>query len=166
MTQSIVTEEQNRLMTAVLTDLAAQAEAEAVFLGDAGGNIIACISTPGDESVQTIAALAAGSFSATRELAKLIGETSFSSIYHKGDHSSIYIQTIGGNYLLLIVFGKGTAVGLVKLYVDKACHELGPFLSEISGQKGSAARGKSSFEMADTDQVFKAPAPTGEQPKK
>lgn len=157
MKELVVTEVQNRLMTSVLTDLAAQAEAEAVFLGDTGGNILACISPPGSETVQTIAALAAGSFAATRELAKMIGETSFSSIYHKGENSSIYIQTIQGSFLLLVIFGKGTAVGLVKLYVDKASQELVPFLNALTGQKSSDFNKAQPFEMADSADIFKAP---------
>lgn len=152
-------------MTSVLTDLAAQAEAEAVFLGDAGGNILACISPPGSETVQTIAALAAGSFSATRELAHMIGETSFSSIYHKGENSSIYIQTIEGAFLLLVIFGKGTAVGLVKLYVDKASQELAPFLQALDGQKASDHNKAHPFEMEDSSEVFKAGGPGESRPK-
>jgi predicted regulator of Ras-like GTPase activity (Roadblock/LC7/MglB family) len=157
MKELVVTEAQSRLMTSVLTDLAAQAEAEAVFLGDAGGNILACISPPGSEAVQTIAALAAGSFSATKELARMIGETSFSSIYHKGENSSIYIQTVAGAFLLLIIFGKGTAVGLVKLYVDKASQELEPFLHALDGQKASGHNKSKPFEIVDSEQIFSAP---------
>ena len=155
MKEFVVTEEQSRQMTAVLTDLAAQAEAEAVFLGDSAGNIIACISLPGTETVQNIAALAAGSFSATRELARMIGETSFSSIYHKGEQSSIYMQTMAGTFLLLIIFGKGTAVGLVKLYVDKASQELEPILRSMGLQKLSDHPHAHSFELTEGDSVFK-----------
>ena len=165
MKELVVTEDQSRLMTSVLTDLAAQAEAEAVFLGDAGGNILSCISPPGSEAVQTIAALAAGSFSATRELARMIGETSFSSIYHKGENSSIYIQTIEGSYLLLVIFGKGTAVGLVKLYVDKASQELEPFLRALVGQKSSDHSKAQPFEMADSAEIFKSSPPADNKPK-
>ncbi|MEI6808499.1 MAG: roadblock/LC7 domain-containing protein [bacterium] len=157
MNELVVTEEQNKLMTSVLTDLAAQAEAEAVFLGDTSGNILACISPPGSETVQTIAALAAGSFAATRELAKMIGETSFSSIYHKGENSSIFIQTIQGSFLLLVIFGRGTAVGLVKLYIEKASQELVPFLNALVGQKSSDHNKSQPFEMVDGADIFKAP---------
>lgn len=161
----VVTEEQSRLMSAVLTDLAAQSEAEAVFLGDVGGNVLAFISAPGSDTVQTIAALAAGSFAATRELARMIGETSFSSIYHKGENSSIYIQIIAGAFLILVVFGKGTAVGLVKLYVDKASQELQPFLLALDGQKPSDYSNTQPFEMAEAARIFKAPSPEKNQPQ-
>ena len=86
----------------------------------------------------------------------MIGETSFSSIYHKGENSSIFMQTIEGAYLLLVIFGKSTALGLVKLYVDKASQELEPFLKALDGQKASDHNKAQPFEMKDSAEIFKA----------
>ena len=49
------------------------------------------------------------------------------------------------------------AVGLVKLYVDKTCQELEPFLLALDGQKSSDHNKAQAFEMADSDQIFKGP---------
>ena len=158
MSSGTVTEEQSKLLTTVLSDIAVQTEANAVFLSDYGGNIIAHISPAGDETIQNIAALAAGSFSATRELAGMIGEPTFSSVFHKGEHSSIFIQSIARSFLMLVIFGKETTIGLVKLYVEKACQELDPLLRKMQDQGVAAQPAAKPFEMTSGAPIFKPPA--------
>jgi predicted regulator of Ras-like GTPase activity (Roadblock/LC7/MglB family) len=157
MAPGVVTEDQSRQLTTALSDLSVLTEASSAFLTDYGGNIIAQVSSSGDETAQTVAALAAGSFSATRELAGMIGEPTFSSVFHKGEQSSIFIQSIAQTFLILVVFGRNTAVGLVKLYVEKACQEIEPLLKNMRSQ-GVAAQAKAKpFEMTTGAPIFKKP---------
>ena len=81
-----------------------------------------------DESIQTIAALAAGSFAATRELAAIMGEKEFKTVFHKGTETGIFIQCVASHYLLLAVMSEDTTEGLVKLYADKICTQIEPVL--------------------------------------
>lgn len=136
-----VSEEQVNLLNAALEDLLVESEAQALFISDYGGNIITNVATNEDDSRETVAALAAGSFSATRELAGMIGENSFHSVFHKGDHSAIYIQCIAGDFIILAILGKNSTQGLAKLYIDKACKQIEPILRETSGQSLQAAAG-------------------------
>lgn len=155
MAQGIVTEQQSAFLNNVLADLGVQTEADAVYLTDQGGNIVACIAPTGDETIQTIAALAAGSFAATRQLAAMIGERSFTSVFHKGDHSNIFIQCAENDYLVLVIFGRSTALGLVKLYVDNVCRQLQPLLRQMGGQGMSAEKTAPKFEFSGDAQAFK-----------
>lgn len=150
-----VSEEQVNLLNAALEALLTESEAQALFISDYGGNIITNVATDDDDSRETVAALAAGSFSATRELAGMIGENSFHSVFHKGDHSAIYIQCIAGDFIILAILGQGTSQGLAKLYIDKACKQIEPILLETSGQSVEAAAGGASerFEFK-SDAVF------------
>ena len=152
----VLTAEQGRQLTQAVSDLLVQAEATAVLLADVGGNIIAQF--PVQNENETIAALAAGSFSATRELASLSGESSFNSIIHEGRDTSIYLQSISGQYILLVIFQKTTTTGLVKLYTQKMAKELESKLAGISEQDLSNAGCAVAFEIDESAQVFEAPA--------
>lgn len=153
-----ITEAQFNRFNKILSDLFVQAEAEAVFLCDYGGNIICKIVSHDDFRNETIAALASGSFAATNELALLVGESTFHSIYHKGTKASLYMQNIGKAYLVLVVFGGTTTVGLVKLYTDKSCEELEENLTDIGGQQAADISGGETFAMDASSGIFTAPA--------
>lgn len=146
MTGYTLTEQQNVHLTQVLEDLFAETEARACLLSDSGGNIIAQITETDDEVIQTVAALAAGSFAATKQLAVTLGEQTFQSMFHQGNKIAIYIQAVSHEFIILAVLGPNSTPGLVKLYASKASHELEPLLKEISSQSVSVS--------ANSGQVF------------
>jgi predicted regulator of Ras-like GTPase activity (Roadblock/LC7/MglB family) len=71
-----------------------------------------------------IAALASGSFYATRVLAELLGEAEFRHAIHQGSHTSMYMQIMDCDLLVLVVFGQESNPGLVKLYCAESCHAI------------------------------------------
>jgi predicted regulator of Ras-like GTPase activity (Roadblock/LC7/MglB family) len=146
-----ITEAQAKILSTALGDLAVEAEADAVLMSDYSGNIMADISRYEDYTIQTLAALAAGSFVATRELAGMIGEPGFRSVFHHGEQASMYIHNVTGDFLILVVFGPGTTVGLVKLYVERASREIEPILESITGQDVGAGQ---TFEMDTSGSIF------------
>jgi predicted regulator of Ras-like GTPase activity (Roadblock/LC7/MglB family) len=160
-----ITEAQFHRFNKILSDLFVQAEAEAVFLCDYGGNIICKIVSHDDFRNETIAALASGSFAATNELALLVGESTFHSIYHKGTKASLYMQNIGKAYLVLVVFGGTTTVGLVKLYTDKSCEELESCLNEVGGQQAGDISGGVTFEIDESASIFASEEAAPEVPQ-
>jgi predicted regulator of Ras-like GTPase activity (Roadblock/LC7/MglB family) len=150
-----ISEQQSIALNDAIASLSTQAEAQATFLSDSMGNIIAHAADYEDGKTQTMAALAAGSFAATRELAALVGEPAFHSILHKGAKSSIFIQSITTDFILLVVFGQDTTPGLVKLYADKACKQLHSTVLEMSTQSTvNVSDGKTTFEMDADAQLF------------
>ncbi len=86
-------------------------------------------------SVDSIAALVAGSFAATREMARLLGEQEFTSLFHQGQRDSIQLQLIGERTLLAIVFDERTNLGLVRFYVQEAVRNIEQILTEIANTK-------------------------------
>ena len=133
--------DQGRVLNAAISDLVGQADAVAAFLTDYTGNVLAQRSDRDSGTVQTIAALCAGAFCATRELATLVGERSFHAISHQGDDACIYVRSIAGQFLLLVLYGRGTTEGLVKLYVRRLAGSLEPLLKQIAAQTTCAAAG-------------------------
>jgi predicted regulator of Ras-like GTPase activity (Roadblock/LC7/MglB family) len=123
-----------------------------VFLSDYGGNLLACDGRDGDDPVaHTISALAAGSFSATRELAGLLKETKFHSIVHQGEKTSLLLCGVGNDFVVLVVFGLQTTAGLVKLYVEKMVREIEPVLLEVVRQSVHETGGRQVLEMNGGD---------------
>lgn len=109
-----------RLLSA-LEDYIDKSEADLALVVDRGGIILSQHGTvAGIEDASTIAALAAGSFAATRELAVRLGETDCSALFQQGTQSHVLISSIDDDALLVTVFGAHTTVGLVKFYSARA----------------------------------------------
>jgi predicted regulator of Ras-like GTPase activity (Roadblock/LC7/MglB family) len=154
MTSKIITAEQSQALKVMLESLLNQAKSEAVFVCDKGGNIIDSVSKTPSESEFQMAALAAGSFAATSELAKLIGEPGFRSVYHRGEVASIFMQGLGEGYLMFIVFGKKTTIGMVKLHVEQALVGVCSILEKITGQTIRSVGMNTTFVMNEIGGIF------------
>lgn len=153
---TVITVEQSRVLSKAISDLIVQAEASEAYLADEDGNVIAQTSSHDSASVQSIAALSAGSFSATRQLAGLLGESMFQSVFHQGHNTNLYMQSIASQFLILVVFARNTTVGLVKLYVKKMIEDLEPLLQEITGQTtANVGASREAFEIESDTTVFK-----------
>ncbi len=67
----------------------------------------------------TMAALTAGMFSATQEVARIVGEPQFSVMLQQGEKRHIHISLVTGSVLLLIVFEGFSKVGMIRHYAKK-----------------------------------------------
>ena len=152
---SALTEEASKHINKVMSELLEQVEAEAVFFCDRGGNIIARQSANVYPHEENIAALASGSFFATLEMARLLGESKFRRLIHQGEKTSIYMEGMKGDMILIVVFTRDSNPGLVKLYARNARQKLEQFdiVEMSSGGKMQALHGVK-FEMVDEDQPF------------
>lgn len=133
---SSLSEDASQKIDQILRELLEQVEAEAVFFCDRGGNIIASQTVSEQGNAENVAALAAGSFFATLTMAKLVGETEFQNMLHQGEKTSIYMEGLKGDMILVVIFSKDSNPGLVKLYAKTACQQLEPFkLSLVYDEK-------------------------------
>src|SRR5256714_2724761 len=66
--------------------------------------------------VTVIAALAARSFATTRELARRIGEVEFNALYHQGNGSHMFMNSVDDETIMITVFGTRTTGGMVRFY--------------------------------------------------
>lgn len=106
----------------------------------AGSNFVALISTSGqpittapadvDADTLSLAALAAGSFAATRQLAEVLNEREFTLLFHEGRESNLHVMQVTEQILLLITFGHDTQVGRVRLYTSRALEVLKPIFED------------------------------------
>ncbi len=91
-------------------------ESKFVILIDKDGHLVTKRGQTIGFDPETLSALVAGSFAATREMAKLLGETEFSVLFHKGKRDHIHLSLVGNRAILATVFDGKTTVGMVQLY--------------------------------------------------
>src|SRR3982750_4820937 len=115
----------------VLGDFLKKAEAELTVVIDRGGNVISQFGDMSAMDVTIIAALAAGSFAATRELARRIGEVDFNALYHQGNGSHMFMNSVDDDTIMITVFGPRTTVGLVRFYAAAAAQNVAGILKKL-----------------------------------
>jgi len=126
-------EEDMRELDAAVDELLRRSQAGAALLIDKGGPLISQRGAADKFDAATVAALAAGAFSATDMMARHLGETSLSHIYQQGRQVSLLISNVDDNLLLIVVFPAESGVGAVKYYAADA-------VAGISAQMQKAAR--------------------------
>ena len=105
--------------------------AKRVMLIDVEGHMVASRGNAGDKlDSETISALVAGSFAATKETAKLLGEEEFSVLFHQGEKDSIQLTLIDDRLLLGIIFDDATTIGMVRLYANETAKKVLQVLSQ------------------------------------
>jgi predicted regulator of Ras-like GTPase activity (Roadblock/LC7/MglB family) len=129
----ILTVEAAQRLTKILDEFVDRSEASFAVLLDRGGTILSEFGALPSCStdVNVVAALAAGSFAATRELALRIGEPEFSALYQQGANWHMLISAVDDDSVLVTVFGKQTTVGLVKFYSASAVLQVAAVLQEL-----------------------------------
>src|SRR5881275_3186387 len=112
----VLTIEDVASLDGVLGDFLKKTESDLTVVIDRGGNVISQCGDMDVMDVTVIAALAAGSFAATRELARRIGEIEFNALYHQGNGSHMFMNSVDDDTIMITVFGSRTTVGLVRFY--------------------------------------------------
>jgi len=112
--------------------------ARCALLIDREGHMVTRRGEPLSNSQDSISALVAGSFAATREMARLLGEDEFTIMFHQGARDSIQLQLVGERALLAVLFDQRTNLGLVRFYAQEAGKRLTAVLTSILAESRDA----------------------------
>ena len=104
--------------------------AKCSLLVDQDGHMITARGMTQNVDLDTISALVAGSFAATKEMAKLLGEEHFACLFHQGERDNIQLSLVGDRTLLTILFDDRTTVGMVRLYAGETAKKLAEVYQE------------------------------------
>lgn len=107
-------------LQAILSKMQKDLRAALVLLIDRAGHEIASDGNGLSTDLTALASLAAANLAATEELARMVGETEFSIIYHQGRHRSIHISDVVRKYSLVLVFDDSVSMGMVRWKVRRA----------------------------------------------
>lgn len=119
----------------VLQEYLQKSESQLAVIIDKGGNVISQCGDLEVMDVTIIAALAAGSFAATKELARRIGEVEFNALYHQGNGNHIFMNSVDDDTIMITVFGSDTTVGLVRYYATGACQTMATLLDSLRSRQ-------------------------------
>ena len=114
---------------ALLERFLEDAGCSATLLIDRGGGSLAAAGTARAGDLGSVAALAAGAFSSTAPLARLLGETEFSVLIHEGSKESLHVSTVEGGAILLAIFDERTSVGMVRAFAREAGTKIGAIMA-------------------------------------
>ena len=109
-----------------------------VLLVDRDGHLVTRRGESVKSAEDTISALIAGSFAATREMARIMGENEFAILFHQGSRDSIQLQLIGERTLLATLFDGRTNLGMVRFYAQETGGRISDILTDIHSQNRKA----------------------------
>jgi predicted regulator of Ras-like GTPase activity (Roadblock/LC7/MglB family) len=148
-------EEDIRTINAMLDVFLHQSEALATLVIDKGGPIITQRGHAEQFDSTTLAALAAGSFCATQEIARLVGEERFSSIYQQGTKHSLLLGDIDNELVLVVIFKAEQSVGAIKFYAVKVQAEIAAQIQHARQRAPEKSVDLVSLNLMDVTDVFR-----------
>ncbi len=104
----------NGVMTDLLRKVVSNSEAITALLITKEGTGIAEAGDVSYLNTTAMAALVAGMFSATREVARMVGEKQFSILLQQGEKRHIHISLIPESTMMVIIFENYQRIGLVR----------------------------------------------------
>ena len=124
-------EEDYWAINVALEDLLNSSRAQNILLIDRTGQLISQAGEVVEFDLVSFASLCAADFEANYQLAKLIGEKDFITLYHQGARESMYLGKIAHGVVLVVLFDKRTTLGLVRLRVKRTVEELSAIIDGL-----------------------------------
>jgi predicted regulator of Ras-like GTPase activity (Roadblock/LC7/MglB family) len=118
------TEDDFGAITSALERFLTDCNARSALLVDRTGQLVATCGERPNFDPTAFATLTAADFSANDQLAKLIGENDFQSLFHQGEKESMYLADIARRVILVVLFDNRTTLGLVRLKMKQTVVEL------------------------------------------
>ena len=136
------TEDDFGAITRSLQQFLHETNARCALLVDRTGQLVATVGEQPRFDPTAFATLTAADFSANDQLARLIGETEFNSLFHQGEQESMYLVDIARRVILVVLFDNRTTLGLVRLKVKQPVEELSKLFEQMfrRAQEGSGAQ--------------------------
>ncbi|MEA3246153.1 MAG: roadblock/LC7 domain-containing protein [Gemmatimonadota bacterium] len=137
------TEEDFNAITRSLEKFLFESNARCALLVDRTGQLVATVGEKPTFDPTAFATLTAADFSANDQLARMVGETDFNSLFHQGEKESMYLADVARRVILVTLFDNRTTLGLVRLKVKDTVADLTKLFHEVfsRGAPGKAQQG-------------------------
>ncbi len=86
---------------------------------------------PRPPALDSVATLVASNAAATAALANMLGERTFSEQIHQGENGTLYVESVGTDSLLTLIFDASVPLGKVKVYAKKSIAQIAAILDEL-----------------------------------
>jgi predicted regulator of Ras-like GTPase activity (Roadblock/LC7/MglB family) len=117
-------EEDIEAIESILDAFLKKSAATCALLVDKDGHMITARGATKSVDLDTISALVAGSFAATKALAHQFGEQDFTALFHQGSRGNLQLSLVADRALLTALFDDHTTIGMVRLYATEASKRL------------------------------------------
>ena len=123
--------------------------ARCALLVDRTGQLVATVGEQPTFDPTAFATLTAADFSANDQLAKLIGETDFNTLFHQGERESMLLADVSRRVILVVLFDNRTTLGLVRLKMRQTVDDLSKLFDAVFS-RGQSGAGQPNV-LADAD---------------
>ncbi|MBI4499795.1 MAG: roadblock/LC7 domain-containing protein [Gemmatimonadetes bacterium] len=148
-----IAEDDHRKITEHLAALLQESQARCALVVDRTGQMLANAGDALKFDPAAFASLTAADFSANDQLAKMIGEPEFASLFHQGEKESMYLADVARRAILVVLFDQRTTVGMVRLKVKQTVTDLSRVFEEMFGRasQGGGAKAPGLLEGAEDE---------------
>jgi predicted regulator of Ras-like GTPase activity (Roadblock/LC7/MglB family) len=143
----------HRINTVLLNFLGDSAAVDALLI-DRSGQLLAQGGSGRSLDTVSFSALAAGAFSSTAAMARLLGEPEFTTLFHQGIKGSIHVVAVDEHAILLAIFDSRTTVGMVRLFAKEAGAAIGAILAETRARPHRAGELARPLKLEEARSMF------------
>jgi predicted regulator of Ras-like GTPase activity (Roadblock/LC7/MglB family) len=116
-----------------------ESNARCALLVDRSGQLITLAGERPAFDSTAFASLAAADFSANDQLASMIGEQEFSSLFHQGEKESMYLADVAKRVILVVLFDDRATLGMIRIKIRHAVRELSTIFDQLFQRLASGA---------------------------
>jgi predicted regulator of Ras-like GTPase activity (Roadblock/LC7/MglB family) len=117
------------------------ANARCALLVDRTGQLVTTAGEKPEFDSVAFSSLAAADFSANDQLASMIGESEFSSLFHQGEKESMYLADVARRVILVVLFDNRTTLGMIRIKVKAVVRELTEIFNELFARSTTGTAG-------------------------
>ncbi|HEY0971549.1 MAG TPA: roadblock/LC7 domain-containing protein [Gemmatimonadales bacterium] len=147
------TEDDFESITQTLQRFLYDSNARCALLVDRTGQLVATVGEQPDFDPTAFATLTAADFSANDQLARLIGETDFNTLFHQGERESMYLADVARRVILVVLFDNRTTLGLVRLKMKQAVDELTKLFEQVFAREQAEASARPNILAGADDEI-------------
>ena len=129
----------------ILQNFLRESNARCALIVDRTGQLVTTVGERPEFDSTAFASLAAADFSANDQLASMIGEQEFSSLFHQGERESMYLADVARRVILVVLFDDRATLGMIRIRVKTVVRELTAIFQAMF-ERGNAGAGESAIE--------------------
>jgi predicted regulator of Ras-like GTPase activity (Roadblock/LC7/MglB family) len=147
------TEDDYSAITQSLQRFLYESNARCALLVDRTGQLVTTVGEPPAFDPTAFATLTAADFSANDQLARLIGERDFNTLFHQGERESMYLADVARRVILVVLFDNRTTLGLVRLKMKAAVDDLSRLFEQVFLRGGAGGPGVPNLLAGADDEI-------------
>jgi hypothetical protein len=149
----IVSEDDGRRIRRQLDRMIMEAGASTTMLLDKSGEVISARGDQLPKDLDVMGALLAGTFATSREIARMREESEFHTLLQQGSLENTLTELVGESWLISVIFGKSTHVGLVRDLTRQITPELEAVLLQVQRRSRNMSGLNPSFRTSVEDTI-------------